>query len=422
MFVVRLERDWSVPRSPAIDTARRSTPQLAASSSTSPGDPMSPLSFSSRRAFLFCSAIALATPVAAITVTLTELPVPDGFPTAGVANIASDGSVVGTAWPDGAVVRWLPDTTPEVLGGGLTFTLENVMPLISKDGSLIATTGYFGDGADMRAAPEIWLGGTDWLQLPNLTLGDASPYGMSYDGQVLVGGASPAQGTTPQQMPWIWTAADGQQALGMMPDTVWGEAWAVANGGHVAVGFFKASASDETRYGARWIDGAPEWILDADGNHVGQAIGCNSDCSVIVGAGRDADSPQAWRWTEANGVEYLGTPGDADPSALYYAFESSDDGTVIVGSYYTIDPLLGAVNRGFIWTPADHMQDFSAFLALYGIDYGNDFSDLVVNSITPDGKAMLVNGGNADYVRQRAVVRLVPDDAIFADGFDVTPG
>ena len=383
---------------------------------------MSPLSFSSRRAFLFCSAIALATPVAAITVTLTELPVPDGFPTAGVANIASDGSVVGTAWPDGAVVRWLPDTTPEVLGGGLTFTLENVMPLISKDGSLIATTGYFGDGADMRAAPEIWLGGTDWLQLPNLTLGDASPYGMSYDGQVLVGGASPAQGTTPQQMPWIWTAADGQQALGMMPDTVWGEAWAVANGGHVAVGFFKASASDETRYGARWIDGAPEWILDADGNHVGQAIGCNSDCSVIVGAGRDADSPQAWRWTEANGVEYLGTPGDADPSALYYAFESSDDGTVIVGSYYTIDPLLGAVNRGFIWTPADHMQDFSEFLALYGIDYGNDFSDLVVNSITPDGKAMLVNGGNADYVRQRAVVRLVPDDAIFADGFDVTPG
>jgi hypothetical protein len=382
---------------------------------------MSSLFMSLRRALLACSAVAFASPVAAITVTLTELPVPDGFPTAGVGNIASDGSVVGTAWPDGAIVRWLPDTTPEVLGGGLTFTLENVMPLISKDGSVIATAGYFQDGENLRAAPETWLGGTDWLEVAGLVLGDASPYGMSYDGQAIVGGASPATGTTPQQMPWMWTAAGGQQTLGMMPDTEWGEAWAVANGGHVAAGFFKSSAGDETRLGARWVDGVPEWILDADGNHVGQAIGCNSDCSVIVGAGRDADSPEAWRWTEANGVEYLGTPGDADPSALYYAFESSDDGTIIVGSYYTIDPMLGAVNRGFIWTPADHMQDFSAFLAQYGIEYGNDFSDLVVNSITPNGKAMLVNGANADYMRQRAVVRLVPDDAIFADGFDVTP-
>ena len=382
---------------------------------------MSPLSFSFRRALIACSAIAFVAPAAAVTVTLTELPVPDGFPTAGVGNIASDGSVVGTAWPDGAIVRWRPDTTPEVLGGGLTFTLENVMPLISKDGSLIATAGYFQDGESLRAAPEIWLSGTDWLELPDLTLGDASPYGMSYDGQALVGGASPATGTTPRQMPWIWTAAGGQQALGMMPDTVWGEAWAVANGGHVAVGFFEASAADETRYGARWVDGTPEWILDADGHHVGQAIGCNSDCSVVVGAGRDADSPEAWRWTEANGVEYLGRPGGAADGALYYAFESSDDGRIIVGSYYTIDPMLGAVNRGFLWTPADHMQDFSEFLAVYGIDYGDDFSDLVVNSITPDGKAMLVNGANIDYVRQRAVVRLVPDDEIYADGFDVIP-
>jgi uncharacterized membrane protein len=374
-----------------------------------------------RTTFLIVS-IAVASPTAAITVTLTELPVPDGFPTAGVANIARDGTVVGTAFPDGAVVRWVPGADPEVLGGGMTFTLENVMPLISKDGTQIATTGYFSDGTNKRAAPEVWLGGTDWLELTGLTLGDASPYGMSYDGQTLVGGASPAQGTTPQQVPWIWSAANGQQSLGMMPDMLWGEAWAVADGGGVAAGFFQASYDDTTRYGVRWVDGAPEWILDADGQRVGQAIGCNHDCSVIVGAGRDADSPQAWRWTAAGGVEYLGTPPDAAPDAMYYAFESSDDGAVIVGSYFTIDPLLGAVNRGFIWTPADHMRDFSAFLADYGIDYGNDFNDMVVNSITPDGRMMLVNGADSNYTRQRAVIRIVPDDAIFADGFDVTPG
>jgi uncharacterized membrane protein len=375
-----------------------------------------------RRAWLACLCGA-ASPALAITVTLTDLPVPDGYGTAGVANIASDGTVVGMVWPEGSVVRWVPGAEPEVLGGGLTFTLENVMPLISKDGSVIATTAYFPNGDGKRAAPEIWTGGTGWTELPGLTLGDASPYGMSHDGQVLVGGASPVDpdGGAPQQIPWIWTAETGQQALGMIEGTVWGEAWAVADGGRVAVGFFEASPGDTTRYGARWVDGVPEWILDADGQHVGQAIGCNSDCSVIVGAGRDAGSPQAWRWTAEHGVEFLGVPGDADPSALYYAFEPSEDGTVIVGSYYTIDPLLGAVNRGFIWTPADHLQDFSTFLANYGIDYGDDFGDLVVNAITPDGRTLLVNGANADFMRQRAVVHIEPDDAIFADGFDFTP-
>jgi uncharacterized membrane protein len=375
-----------------------------------------------RRAFVSCALLAAA-PALAITVTLTELPLPDGYATAGVSNVADDGTVVGMVWPDALVVRWVPGADPEVLGGGETYTLENIMPLVSKDGSLIATTGYFPIENGKRAAPEVWMGGTDWLVLPNLTLGDASPYGMSYDGQTFVGGAFPADGDTTgvQQYPWLWTATGGQVALGLIDGTVWGEAWAVSNDGHAAAGFFEASSGDFTRYGARWIDGAPEWILDANNAHVGQAIGCNHDCSVIVGAGRDADSPLAWRWTEATGVEYLDPAFDADPGALYYAFESSDDGATIVGSYYTIDPVLGAVNRGFIWTPADHTQDISAFLSLYGIDYGNDFSDLVVNAITSDGRTMLINGADPDYVRQRAVVRIVPDDAIFADGFDVIP-
>ncbi|HVT32109.1 MAG TPA: hypothetical protein VHE32_05660, partial [Rhodanobacteraceae bacterium] len=202
------------------------------------------------RALLIASAAALASPALAITVELTELPVPDGFPTAGVAGLANDGTVVGTAWPDGAIVRWSPQGTPEVLGGGLTYTLENVMPLISKDGSVIATTGYFDiGGGNLRASPETWISGTDWAPLPGLTLGDASPYGISYDGSVLVGGASPAEGNDPQQIPWMWTAATGQVALGMIDGQTWGEAWAVGDGGRVAAGFF----GSDTRWGAKWV-------------------------------------------------------------------------------------------------------------------------------------------------------------------------
>ena len=358
-----------------------------------------------------------------MTVTLEELPLPDGVATAGVANIAADGTVVGTTWPDGYVVRWVPGAAPEVLGGGLTYTLENMMPLISRDGRTIATCGYFdgGDGAQ-RASPELWQGGTDWSEAAGITLGDSTPFGMSADGARLAGSAFPPQGSppgTPQIQPWTWSAATGQIALGMLDGTDSGQAWAISNDGRIAAGFFEDNAF--TRRAARWVDTVPEWILDADGANVGQAIACNDDCSVIVGAGLDASSPQAWRWTEAGGVEFLGTVPEASPDALYYAFEPSDNGLTIVGSYFTIDPLLGAVNRGFIWTAADHMQDFSAFLSMYGIDYGNDFSDLVVNSITPNGRTMLVNGADPDYQRKRAVVRIVPDDAIFADGFDVTP-
>lgn len=377
-----------------------------------------PLSRFIRRA-LATGAVVAATPAFAITVTLTELPLPDGYGTAGVSNVADDGSVVGMVWPDALVVRWPVTGDPEILGGGMTFTLENIMPLVSKDGTVIATTGYFPIDNGKRAAPEVWMGGTDWTELSGLTLGDSSPYGMSYDGQTYAGGAAPADGDTTgvQQYPWVWTASGGQVALGMLDGATWGQAWAVSNDAHVAAGFF----GNDTRWGARWVDGVPEWILDANGQHVGQAIGCNHDCSIIVGAGRDADSPLAWRWTAANGVEYLDPVGGADPGATYYAFESSDDGTTIVGSYYTIDPMFGAVNRGFLWTPADHTQDMSDFLALYGIDYGNDFSDLVVNSVTSDGKTMLINGADPDYMRQRAVVRIVPDDEIYADGFDVIP-
>jgi len=379
------------------------------------------LSASLRHAFVLCS-IAAATPALAITVTLTELPVPNGYGTAGVANIAADGTVVGTIWPDGLVARWVPGADPEVIGGGLTFTLENMMPLISKDGSVIATCGYFTDDTGKHAAPELWTAGGGWVEASGLELGDASPYGMSYDGRTLVGGAFPLEdGGTVQQIPWMWTEANGQQALGMIDGTVWGQAWAVANDGHTAAGFFEASAGDFTRYGARWSDGVAEWILDGAGEHAGQAIACNSDCSVIVGAGRDTDSPQAWRWTTQGGFEFLGMAADAPPDAMYYAFESSEDGNVIVGSYVTFDPLLGAINHGFIWTPADHMQDITAFLALYGVEYGEGFMDMVVNAITPDGRTLLINAEGPDYTRERAVVRIVPDDVVFADGFDIIP-
>jgi hypothetical protein len=379
---------------------------------------------SSRRLLPLLLAVA-ASHAYADNVSLTELSAPEGYAVAGVANIAADGTVIGVVYPDGFVVRWQPGAAPEVLGGGITFTLENITPLISKNGMAIATTGYFaGQGEELVASPEFWSGGTDWARIGGLTLGSSSPFGISYDGATLVGSAEPAvppaEGPWPQ-LPWIWTAATGQVQLAVPADAFSGQAWAVSNDGHVAAGFVELTPEDFTRYGMRWVDGTPIAITDANSQRVGQAIGCNSDCSVIVGAGDTSGNgdARAWRWTAQGGVEYLDLPPEAQAGAVTYAFESSEDGNVIVGSYVVFDPNLGPTNHGFLWTRADGMRDITLFLADYGITFGaSDWVDLLVNGVTPDGATLLVNGLDAEYVRRRAVVHIQRDDWIFADGFD----
>lgn len=366
--------------------------------------------------------LALAASASAQTVTLTELSPPDGYAVAGVANLAGDGTVVGTVYPSGEVVRWVPGAAPEVLGGD-TYTLDNVMPFISKDGATIVASSYFDDYG--LAAPGFWAGGTDWERASGMILTWSTPFGLSWDGGALVGGGfdDPPPGETAPVVPWIWTAQTGQQPLGLLPGTVSGQAWAVADDGATAAGFIEAAAGDSTRLGARWDDGAAAWITDADGQHVGQALSCNFDCSVIVGAGIDSApagvAHQAWRWTADDGLEYLGSVPGADASATYYAFESNWNGSLIVGSYFAIDPSLGPVNRGFLWTRSGGMQDFVDWLAAHDIQYGEGFNDLVVNAVTPDGNLLLVNGVDADYVRRRALVSIEPlDDSIFADDFE----
>ena len=373
------------------------------------------------RCFLAVS-LAFAATASAQTVTLTELPPPDGYAVAGVANMAADGTVVGSVYPSGEVVRWQPGQAPEVLGGD-TYTLDNVMPFISKDGATIVASSYFDDYS--VSAPGFWRGGTDWERAAGMTLAWSTPFGLSWSGEAMVGGGynDPPPGQLASILPWLWTAQSGQQVLGLLSGTVSGQAWAVADDGAVAAGFIEAAPGDRTRYGARWDDTSAAWITDADGHHVGQALSCNFDCSVIVGAGIDSAPPgtarQAWVWTKDTGLTYLGAAAGADASATYYAFESSWDGAVIVGSYFTIDPLLGAVNRAFLWTRSEGMRDLVSWLAAHGIEYGDDFGELVANAITPDGNLLLLNGLDADYLRRRAIVQIeAVDDFIFTDGFE----
>jgi uncharacterized membrane protein len=360
--------------------------------------------------------------VHAATVTLEELPVPSFVGTAGVSNIAADGTVVGTGWPDAVVVRWLPGQPPENLGGD-TFTLENVIPLISADAETIVANIYVQEGKDLFSKAAIWQGGTTWQPISGETLAQSTPFGLSDNGSFIAGTGwvdlVPAPGAGEQA--WVWSSDTGQSVLGEVDGLVGSQAWAVSNDGAVAAGFADPGAGSPVRHAVRWTGGVAQRIVDAEERPVGQAIACNSDCSVMVGAGfvGVGGSNQAWRWTAAGGIEYLGELDAAPAGSTYYAFDTTEDGSMIVGAYPMIGEDGSSMNHGFVWTAESGLIDMVDFLAQHGIDYGANFNELVVNSITRDGQHLLINGGNQDYQRQRAIVHIAPEvEVVFADGFE----
>lgn len=365
-------------------------------------------------------------------VSLVELPAPDFAGTAGVSNVTADGTVVGTAWPNATAVRWKPGQAAEDLGGD-TFTLENVMPLVSADGSVIVAGNYFppANPEDPNALPiskpGIWRGGTTWEPIGGTVLASSTPYGIADNGAHLAGSGiltTPAPGGPPlYEKAWKWSAATGQVVLPGVPGLQHTQAWAVSNDGTVAAGFGDNEPDNRARYAVIWTAEGVRKLVDASGRPVGQAIACNSDCSIVVGAGDTGGtgSPQAWRWTAQGGVQFLGTAPGAQDGAVYYAFDLTEDGSTIVGSYPELDPEQGYMNRGFIWTAQTGVVNVVDFLADRGIDFGQGYYDLVVNSMSRDGRFLLINAMDADYQRHRALVR-IDGDAIFADGFEAQPG
>lgn len=357
-------------------------------------------------------------------VSITKVPRAEGQ-WSHVSKISARGVVVGlVSYADGpheeGVLRWFWRTRKlRDVGGEEMCTIVNRTPLISDDGRIIAATRLVRSETSGRleCIASIWTRRNRWQPLSGLVLRSSGVTGMSRNGTQIVGSGQDDENLWAR--PWVWSAETGQQVLAVSPEMDGAEAWAIADDGSVVIGHqFQLPylpAPYAWYYATRWSEDGVRTMRDEFGVPLGEAISCNSDCSVVVGAGQggepDFEHPnwgQAWYWTAASGGVYLGTRPDAAPGTLYYATDVNADGSMIVGTY-SVDNGNGTISyRGFLWTAQTGMVSILDVLAAHGIDHGSDWDGIIPTAITPSGDMILISGQEADYTPGGFIVHLPP--------------
>ncbi|MGA2853251.1 MAG: PEP-CTERM sorting domain-containing protein [Verrucomicrobiota bacterium] len=175
--------------------------------------------------------------------------------------------------------------------------------------------------------------------------GDGAAYGISADGQAVVGYSN---GTNAAGEAFRWTQAGGMEGLGNPPWKIYSsQAHAASDDGQVVVGW--GSAFDGA-HAFRWTSaGGMEDLAGTSSSSNSTAIAVSSNGSVIVGNAMWADTTTAFRWTVGGGMVSLGDfPGGETSSSAYGI---SADGVVVVGS--------GSTSNGyeaFRWTTTNGFE------------------------------------------------------------------
>lgn len=214
----------------------------------------------------------------------------------------------------------------------------------------------------------------------------SSGWGLSGNGLVAVGLGWINAGTAHAI---VWTAQNGVTSLG---STVTGRstrANATNADGRVVVGWQDAASG--FRQGCVWNNGVQTLIAQGS-SPMGEAGACSADGSVVVGGGTSGNSFQAWRWTQAGGVQNI---GPAPVSGWRGSSTSvSGDGGTIVG-FYRPWPAPATFGRGFIWTAQDGMRDLTDLAIEQGVAVPSGLTLALPLAISKDGRTVvgLASGG-----------------------------
>ena len=315
------------------------------------------------------------------------------------SGISADGSIVvgNYSSPNSAGAGgfyWTADTGTVPIGG-------NGVAGISADGATIVGRANDATGQENAA---IWQGGTDWQLLGSFSP-DSAPcdqllseaYAVSGEGSAIVGlgwdGCSHAHG-------FCWDAMTGMVDLGSLVTTRGSRANAISSDGSAIVGW--SDQATGFRQGARWVDGAWQW-LETDYGPVGEALGVNASGSMIVGTGCGPLNEWAWYWTAETGVTCIsGTLAEPDRTFMN---DLSDDGSVIGGS---VRPSFDPYTEAVLWINFEPVN-LRQYLLDRGVSDAQAWTLSSVVAVSADGSVVAGTGIGPDLRLHSFVVVLAHD-------------
>lgn len=340
--------------------------------------------------------------------------------------VSANGDVVvgwsGTQTHYTAVQFTAPNNVTDLIDPNLLFPNQFYSEAlgVSDSGAVIVGQATFADGtveAFRRTAS-----GTDSLGLLN---GGAwsKAYAVSGDGAVIVGAA--VDGAAGGTHATIWSGNSGPSDLGFLSGGHNAEAYGISGDGTTVVGY-----SDDTSYLPHAVTWSATGGQIADlgllpGGFESYAYDASDDGGVVVGWGNTSaahGAARAFRWTQAGGLEDLGSL-DGSAFSASKAYTVSGNGQVVVGTATANSP---TGSRAFRYTDADGMITVEDWLRNAGATIAADITDAaygtncdgsVVVGQTVDKTAFIARAQSED-----ACLTAANDGGIGNDGGDTGDG
>jgi uncharacterized membrane protein len=162
----------------------------------------------------------------------------------------------------------------------------------------------------------------------------------------------------------------------------------ITDDGTIVVGWQDSEVGN--RLAVKWVNGVQEHILTEAGEPNGEAIGVNSDGTVIWGTSyRYAGTGLGWLWVEGEGFTQMGT-GAIGRSIQSVPLDATEDGNTVIGITRYFDTF---TQWGWIWTEKKGWQNFDEYIK------GNKakgWSQMIPSAISHDGRFIAGYGINPD--------------------------
>jgi uncharacterized membrane protein len=323
---------------------------------------------------------------------LVLIPVPAGKPVF-LTDVSDDGSVVvGNAseqyftWTREAGVVYIGGIAPGFQGAGGTGR-------VSANGALVA--GGSLNAASKAEASRFSVAQSAWTTGPGLggtcDITSTSAYGMSADGNVIVGGGYATACGSFRAFRWDTTTGS---MVAMQSWFGWsGRANSVSGDGSTVVGW----QSDEP--GARrpcfWRLSGTSWVqtrlsspIGTSYTLLGEANAASLDGQAVVGQATIAGLQQPFRWTQASGTVGLGTA--IDPPIPGFAVDCSSDASRVL-CIFRAGPAPTS-GEGFMWIEGRGFVGLEELALEAGVQVAPEVRLSLPLAMSADGKTIVGSG------------------------------